>query len=609
MRISFKILFILTLCAFTTNSQTDSVLVKIGNNTITAREFKERFELTPQIYKKGVGGLEKLKSDLLYSMIAEKLWALETENLKLDSNQIMNTTFKALEKMFIRDALYRFEVKNKVTVNHDEILEEANKYITGLILDPLFAEDSTNIFKLYNNLLEGTSFDSIKGLTGSDLPNVEVESGDLEESFEEAVFKLKLNEFTPPLKSNSGWFIFRLSGTFPSQRSGEQFSSLLKEAEKNLNEKKADQLSRELYKQLISGKRIETDGNLFWNISDKISAILTEKKIKDSIADDSPVILEGADIIRIESEFGSDTLNMPFIHFDEQPLSTKEFLRYFIFEGFYSAQVEPDIIAAKLNSRVKRTIELELFAREGYKRGLQNLPDVKHSLDMWKNNYLASIFRANILSPIEVEENELYDFYTELTEQKNYSATEVNILEILTDSLEVVESILNKLNQGSDFRELARQHTKRVWTRENGGEFGFFPVTIYGEIGRAAANMEIGEIYGPIKLPEGYSIFKLIDKRTNEHYFDQPFEESKEKLARQLKVKKLNDFLTEYTIKLANEHGVTINENLFNKLEVQKLDMYVIRYLGFGGRVTAVPLTYSFSEWFELWRQQEKDIP
>ncbi len=609
MRLIVKIIVIASIGIFSARSQSDSVLVKIGNSTITAQEFKEKFELTPQVYKKGAGGFEKLKSDLLHSMIAEKLWALETENLRLDSNKIMNTTFKALEKMFIRDALYRLEVKNKVEMTNDEILAEAGKYTTGLILEPIFAEDSIKIFELYENLSSGASFDTIKVLSGSILPSLQVETGDLEEAFEETVFNLKLNEFTQPLKSTTGWFIFRLSGTFPSRKSGDQFSSLLKEAEKNLYEKKADQLSRELYKQLISGKSIETDGALFWAISDKISTILSEKKIKDSIADDSPVILEGADIIRIESEFGSDTLNMPFIHFDEQPLSAKEFLRYFIFDGFYSAQVEPEIIAAKLNARVKRLIELELFAREGYKRGLQNLPDVKHSLEMWKDNYLASIFRANILPSIEVKEDELYDYYSELKEQKNYSAAEVNILEILTDSLEVVEYVLNKLSEGADFRELAKQHTKRIWTRENGGEFGFFPVTIYGEIGRAASNMEIGEVYGPISLPEGYSIFKLIDKRTNEHYFDQPFEESKEKLSAQLKAKKLNDFLTDYTVKLANRHAVTINENLFNKLEVKKLDMYVIRYMGFGGRITAVPLTYPFSDWFELWRQQEKDIP
>ena len=88
-------------------------------------------------------------------------------------------------------------------------------------------------------------------------------------------------------------------------------------------------------------------------------------------------------------------------------------------------------------------------------------------------------------------------------------------MKFLTDSLEIIESVVRELEKGADFRKLASLHTKRTWTKNNGGEFGFFPVTMYGDIGRIAATMNIGEIYGPIKLPEGYSIFKLIDKREN----------------------------------------------------------------------------------------------
>ena len=172
---------------------------------------------------------------------------------------------------------------------------------------------------------------------------------------------------------------------------------------------------------------------------------------------------------------------------DDSPITVKQFLREFIFDGFYSANVKPNVIAAKMNSRIKSFIEMELLAREGYKRGLQNLPEVKSSISMWRDNYLAKILKNMLLDSVKVSDAEVYDYYLNGNSIGESSLMEVNILEILTDSLEVIESVLNDLARGVDFRQLASLHTKRIWTRNNGGEFGFFPVTMYGDIGSIAA--------------------------------------------------------------------------------------------------------------------------
>ena len=137
------------------------------------------------------------------------------------------------------------------------------------------------------------------------------------------------------------------------------------------------------------------------------------------------------DLLSIEQEFGADTLKMKFIKLDDSPISIKQFLREFIFDGFYSANVRPNVIAAKLNSRVKTFIEQELLAREGYKRGLQNLPEVKSSISMWKDNYLAKILKNMLLDSVKVSDEEVYDFYRNNKGENNSSMTEVNIFEIL----------------------------------------------------------------------------------------------------------------------------------------------------------------------------------
>ena len=299
---------------------------------------------------------------------------------------------------------------------------------------------------------------------------------------------------------------------------------------------------------------------------------------------------------------------MVFIKLDEDPITLKQFLYEFAFEGFYTSSTDPNIIRAQLNSRVKRFIEHELYTREAYSQGLDNLPDVKLDTKMWRDNYLASLYRKTLFDSSKVTEDEVYQFY-----QKKKSidepTTQVNIIEILTDSLEVVEIVLKELESGTDIKELARKYSKREWTKESEGEFGFFQTTSYGEIGRIAGELEIGEVYGPLKVEEGYSIFKLIDKKEAVQKLSKEYSELKDELLHELKAEKISSKMINNTVRLANKYNVTVDSNQLNKVPVTNYNMLVYRYMGFGGKILAVPLTPVFIEWVKEWEKSKSSLP
>lgn len=585
----------------------DSLIVNIAASGISIKEFQQRFELIPQVSAGVKKDLDQKKHDLLYSLIAEKLWAKEAEELKLDTSDIMQITFKTIEKMFVKDALYKIEIADRIKITDEEKLEALKRMYTSLDLDVLQFTDSVNTFRSYNLLKNETSFDSVKFLAQNGLPAIRAKYGEFTEHVEDILYNLEESEFTAPIKSSSGWLIFKLLKRKPV--SSPKRDLTLKEAEEIINQRKTEKRYNEFYKQFFSGRTVETDVELFWRITDKLSLALSEKKLSNSIPDSENVYLEINDLLNIEQELGPDTINMPFVEIDNSSVTVKEFLREFIFDGFYSANVKPNVIAAKLNSRVKTFAEQEMLAHEGYRRGLQNLPEVKSLIAMWKDNYLAKILKNMLLDSVKVTDEEVFNYFKNKNGPENKSMMEVNILEILTDSLEVIESVLRELENGGDFRKLAAIHTKRVWTRDNGGEFGFFPSTMYGDIGRIAAAMKVDEIYGPIKLPEGYSIFKLIDRKESTVDSTLSFEESKDEIRKNLAYKKLIDFFIDYTVKLANKFGVTVNEQLMKTISVSEFNMLVFRQMGFGGQLTAVPMTLPFTEWFLPWKESKKLVP
>ena len=77
----------------------------------------------------------------------------------------------------------------------------------------------------------------------------------------------------------------------------------------------------------------------------------------------------------------------------------------------------------------------------------------------------------------------------------------------------------------------------------------------------------------------------------------------------ELKYQKLSKEIIDKTIELANKHSVEINQELLESLEVTNTTTVFYHYLGFGGRLLAVPLTIPNYNWVKPWLEQETFVP
>ncbi|MHC1738371.1 MAG: peptidyl-prolyl cis-trans isomerase [Ignavibacteriaceae bacterium] len=606
----FLVISLILFSNITIPQQEEKIVARIGNQKITLEEFTRRYQLTPQYERSGKYSEEVAIQKFIYSIIAEKLWAMEAEELGIDTVALMQNTFKALEKMYIRDGLFRVEIDEKVSFNENDLAVGLQRSRVALQLNFLFSFDSLEINSLYEKLKKGAGFDSLlktRSEAGFQTEPLNVEFGKLTEEVEDIVYSLKEGEFSLPVKETEGWLIYHVKSRIEKYITSDENQKLLSQVKTTIKTRRTDAEYQRFYRSFFPGKRVETDGLLFWSLVDKLTAILQAKKDSGLVLKNNEAKLRPDDLRNIEEQFGPDSLALPFIFLPDKPLSLREFLAYFFFEGFFSDQVSTEVIAAKLNARVKAMIEQELIAREGIKRGIQNLPGVKEDIQMWRENYLYRIMLQTLTDSVSVSEPELSDFYQKASGDSVYGLR-VNILEILTDSLEILERALNTITDETSFRKFASRHTKRVWTREKGGEFGLTPVASLGELGKIAAGMNIGDVYGPIKLEEGYSIIKLIDKK-DESLSQTPFEEAKNNLRQTLSANKYDDLLINKTVALAQKYGVTVDEKLLFNSGIENLQMVVFRYMGFGGRVTAVPLTPRFIEWVDPWLEKQKELP
>ncbi len=609
-----SLVLIIIISALNISGQTDesNVLVKIGNETITESDFIERYELTPQLYAGIKGGEEALKREVLYSIIAERLWALEAEAMGLGDSELMRTTYKAIEKMYVRDALYREEILSKVNLTDEYLIEAFRRNSLSLNLHYIFSTDETEINDIYQQIITGSDFYSIflKRPESSlqEEPYV-VSYGQMDKNVEDQLYNLQVGEFTSPVKAPNGWYIFRLLTTEQKiienvKQAEEQQKYVMKVAQATLT----DSIYKDFYFRFFKDAKAETNKEIFLKLSDLVTDVLISKNQSEAASTGNKIILMPDDLYEIESKLDLELLNAEFIKINDQSATINDFLQELSIEKMYVDSLEENHIKGRLNFAVKRFIEHELLSSEGYNRGLQNLPEVQKYLKMWSSYYLSESLRKKIADEIDVTDEEAYSFYLDKNKDTT-SIVEVKIVELLTEDLDAVKQVLDELNTGKQFRELAVKYTIREETKNNNGELGFFPISEYGEIGQKAAMMKIGDMYGPIKVPEGYSLFELIDRKEHIGFSADNYESVKEVLKQELKQKKYSESIISKTSELANKYYVQVNDENLSSVKVLNTTTVIYRYFGFGGKLLAVPMTTPNYLWFRKWLEQETPSP
>ncbi|MBN1301348.1 MAG: peptidylprolyl isomerase [Melioribacteraceae bacterium] len=125
-----------------------------------------------------------------------------------------------------------------------------------------------------------------------------------------------------------------------------------------------------------------------------------------------------------------------------------------------------------------------------------------------------------------------------------------------------INEIYNKIINGQNFEELAKQYSEDQGTAANGGDLGYFSrrrmVKAFDEV---VFNMKVGEISKPVKTNFGYHIIKLVDEQPYPS-----FEDQKEELRQKYKRSTYDDDYKSYIDSLKKKYNYSINQNLINGL-------------------------------------------
>ena len=588
------------------------VLSEIGSEKITASEFKFRYELSPFVSHKNGWNKDSLKADFLYSMIAEKLWYLEALDRGLDRSEIFKFYFNPLRDIYLRDALFKKEVESAIIISPDDITYGIFKAGRTLKTTALVSKDSSLINEFHSLISKKTvSVDSILKLPrfASIAQNpFEMELGTLmDEEVENLLFSLKPGEFTSPINSEAGRIVFLIKDIIskPLDLTDSKTSQQIKQ---KIKERRAMHRTRDYMRELTAGITINIDEKSFRKTGDALFKVLSESIGTGKPAADSSRILTDGEFASVKSILGEDGLKQPLFSLKTKTVTVWDFLANLAFEEHRFNLTNKKILLQKLNKLVKDFVQQQILTAEAEKQGLEGLPEIQKEFVSWKQNILSQMLKVSFLDSTRVTDQEIEDYYRkDVLKDKDFLL--VNLQLITVNNLEEIETILNSTGKEKSFDQIVRGYGKTDPLVNESGETGLKPAIFLGDIGIIAAKLELNQLYGPIKRGDGYSLLMVKEKRAMNDSLKIDFENSKELLRGYLFQKKLNEFISKKTVELSAKYNAKAYENRIKDIKTTDVVMFVHRLMGFGGRVSGVPLLDNWADFIDIKELKRELIP
>jgi peptidyl-prolyl cis-trans isomerase C len=183
----------------------------------------------------------------------------------------------------------------------------------------------------------------------------------------------------------------------------------------------------------------------------------------------------------------------------------------------------------------------ELLFQEAKKQKLTEDPQLAQQLAMLEHSLLANATIRKLLTEQAPSEAEIQQEYK--TAAATMANQEYKARHILLASKDKAESIIQALNQGADFANLAKEHSKDS-SATNGGEIGWVTADIMEPaFGKAVSQLKKGEYTTqPVQTRFGWHIIVLDDVRK---ITPPSLTELRPQLLQKLQANMVNDYITQ----------------------------------------------------------------
>ncbi len=614
MRIIVLVLCSIAFSAFPLTAQRGALptdtLADIGTAVISARDLLERLELMPFPGKDHPAQHDSAKILALRALVAEKLLAQDAAVRGMNRDSASMRRRLGLERLMVRDELYRREVTAKVDVNDRELSAGMRRYPIELRLLYFSAGSASLAHELRDSLAAhasiGTAIRSLSKRLLRRGDTLTVKLGSQDWTLEDTAYALSTKRrLSQAVKTDYfGWgVLYLLEQRSNDEATNKSVPDRITAVRSSVRQRKMDERSSKFQGSVLSPQRAEVDSQLF----ESVGAILNSRITSDAAARASKAgyRLAFSDLDSLEVAFAG-RLTDEFVHIPGGGMTLREMIDALRMQELAFPVLDAEPFLRRLNASFKDLVREELLAREGYRQRIQHSEAVRHDVAVWDDYWAAASLIQSIRESVTVNDQDVMAFLIQQGATLG-AAYEVNVREVLCDSLTLALDVLRRAMQGESLATMARQLSRRPgWTARD-GESGFFAVDVYPSLGFPALFHDTGTIGGPVHVKEGYSVFTTLGKRTSRPDGELHLDSLRYFGYRGARAIQQEHAVESIVSALAERAGVRLYLDRLSRIKVTPSNMFTRRYIGFGGVVTAVPTIIPLWNW--KGEQQQRVVP
>ncbi len=574
------------------STQKMDTLAVVDGSPITSADFLTRFEMSIYPGKDDPTTLEETKREFLYSMIAEKLLsqaAARSDQPYTSSEELVR---KQMQDIFMRDALFRKEIMPHAKVSRQEVLHGFGISIYKYIVDAFyFNSDKSTAWSFYRTL-EQKGAPNIYATARSlhiHHDTLEIPYGESTTAIENAFFGRKKGFISKPTPTVDGLVIFRVL----SRNLNDYFIKGSTEArweriKQILVSRKQARLGNEYIEELMRNITVRVNYNIFRPLVHAIQRLLEKQRRPPG---NPNYQLYPAELVQLGEEFGGE-MDEPFLTFPGGELTLRDVFEKLPAAMFGAEDTTLPAITYALHSSLRFISQNHFLVRRARELGLQNSQEVKYNVGMVLAAYRSYRMANEITDTVKITRSEVDHFFrTHHDEVLKGVKLKVRIFE--AGNIDEAVAVYSKL-RSDESGQVTSGDTAADW------------VDAYrlGEIGAVLSELKDGDVYGPVEDHGKFYIYQLLDKRMsiNDAAVKNSIQVAKEMLLTREKRRTLDGYIA----KLARMKNVRIFKNKLLALKVTPFQMLTYRFIGFGGKILAVPELYPRAGWFKYFRSRER---
>ena len=483
-------LSLLLLSPFQRSSSAATILAQVGSEKITVSAFKDFSESLPEGYTGDKTGFAA-DSLLLESLVDKTALLLEAESLGIHQEPWLDPVLTRFREERILSLYVTREINQKVVYTEQELMEHFRR--TGrdraLRYAGIGVETREEALEILEELEAGAdfgelamerSFDEETRDQGGDFGKYFAKDG-APPAFRNHLFSMQVGEVSEPLPVPGGtlnWAIFKILDEVPMQ---------LADVELLVSEEVFGRKRDERAVFLQDSLRAEYAPQVNLDFVAELVAMAAARDTAGAAALDSGAVIctyRGGQI-RLRDLRDLSPVEHPWFFSDADSLA--EFLQSTI---------------------IPQLISLE----EAFAAGLDKDPSILSAIKKKRDDEVVSALRKRELDlDVTVSDAEARTFYDEHPELFQ-TFDEMEAIEILVTFKNLAQQLREQLDQGADPEQLASNYTIREGRSHHGGRVQLGTVTRYREVYEAAKDLQVGDIGGPVRTQDGYSVFQIVSR-------------------------------------------------------------------------------------------------